>query len=255
MKHSRKNVANLGKPNVLLIGKIYANWCGHCEHLKPEWNKMKASIRNKLKTVNNIAVRFVEIEQNEEQQKVGKINRVYLKNSEQKLSVQRGYPTLFKIHGGQVEYFQGGRSAEEMEQFYLKTDKNQFGGEETPVSKQKGSGIIGYLFGPLKVPTKSAATDAAATDAGVNAEAAAAAKTAEAEAQTTAQTTDAGVKPAEKAENTSVSKSWFGPIPSLSSVTSLFGNPANQQKQIGGKSKKNRTKKSKKRDNTRKNKK
>ena len=32
----------------ILIGKVYANWCGHCQHLKPEWLKMKKELKSKM---------------------------------------------------------------------------------------------------------------------------------------------------------------------------------------------------------------
>jgi len=155
------------KPNqtkTVLIGKIYANWCPHCMTLKPEWSKMKKSIRNKLGKMNNIKVQFVEIEQGQEEDKVGRINRVYLRNSDKKLALQSGYPTLFRISGGQVDYFEGGRNAQEMEAFYLKEngnqlgDKNQMGGEEQmgdknqmgdkqePLSNE-GGGIFDFFKG------------------------------------------------------------------------------------------------------------
>jgi thiol-disulfide isomerase/thioredoxin len=137
------------KPNqtkTVLIGKIYANWCPHCMTLKPEWSKMKKSIRNKLGKMNNIKVQFVEIEQGQEEDKVGRINRVYLRNSDKKLAVQQGYPTIFRISGGQVDYFEGGRNAQEMEAFYLKENGKQFGGEGQQESGKKGGDWFSSFF-------------------------------------------------------------------------------------------------------------
>ena len=189
---------------------------------------MKTSIRNKLKTLQNVAVRFVEIEQNQEEQKVGKINRVYLKNSDKKLSMQDGYPTLFRIHGGQVEYFQGGRSAEEMENFYLKNGENQLGGEGTPQKQEGGFNLFG-LFSSEQTATKEAEAAAA-----------------EAEAES--------VRPVEQT----------APAPAAApfSFSNFFTNSnkptttsENKYNILGGKSKKNRTKKPKKIKSTRKHKK
>jgi thiol-disulfide isomerase/thioredoxin len=117
------------RPKVILIGKIYAKWCGHCKMLKPEWRKMKDSIRAKMRDQPNILVRFIEIEQVQEQQKVDKINRVYLANSNEKLSLQGGYPTLFKIENGTLTYFDGNRRADDMEKWYTGGEGNS--GEES----------------------------------------------------------------------------------------------------------------------------
>lgn len=247
MKHSRKNFEKTGESNVILIGKIYANWCGHCQHLKPEWNKMKTSIRNKLKTLQNVAVRFVEIEQNQEEQKVGKINRVYLKNSDKKLSMQDGYPTLFRIHGGQVEYFQGGRSAEEMEKFYLKNGENQSVGQEMS-QKQEGGGFLDW-FNPSKQPLTPVvpATGAPHTD-----------NTNELRPPEQPGLPANKGPPAEKAEpktvNPNKTTSWLSGFNFFGKKTEEPNPNESNLNKIGGKSKKNRTKKPKKIKSTRKHK-
>ena len=39
------------KKNIFVIGKIYANWCGHCTALAPKWNKLTKLLRKKYLNV------------------------------------------------------------------------------------------------------------------------------------------------------------------------------------------------------------
>jgi thiol-disulfide isomerase/thioredoxin len=94
-----------------IIGKIYANWCGHCQALKPEWNKMKSLIKK------DANIEIVEIEENENE----KLNK--LKERFPQLQIN-GYPTVFKIHPNkQIEYYTGNRLSFDMKKWA--TEKNK----------------------------------------------------------------------------------------------------------------------------------
>ena len=92
------------KASPIIIGKIYADWCGHCISLKPIWNELKTKMQN---ANNNIV--FTEIEEKQMKGGVENINNQYLKSSSQKLELQGGFPTLFKIHNKQLEYYNNKR--------------------------------------------------------------------------------------------------------------------------------------------------
>jgi hypothetical protein len=133
-------VANNHNPNknTIVVGKIYANWCGHCKSLKPEWAKMKNSVKKALGSqLDKIHVVFSEIEQTDEKIKVDGINKRFLRNSDKKLALQGGYPTLFKISGGQLEYYNGGRTAEAMTAWFsgLAKEENLNGDVVKPAVK------------------------------------------------------------------------------------------------------------------------
>jgi hypothetical protein len=93
----------------VVIGKIYAEWCGHCRNLKEPWKNMKMDLAKK-----GGYFKFHEIEQKEENEKVSNINETYLQNSPTKLSLQGGYPTIFKIKNGVLSYFDGERTSKNM---------------------------------------------------------------------------------------------------------------------------------------------
>jgi len=97
--NTRKN----SKKPTKIIGKIYANWCGHCSALKPQWNKMKTDLKNH-------PIEIIEIEETEKQR---------LEEFKRKHNIKvEGYPTIFKILG-KVEYYKGPRDAESIKRWAL----------------------------------------------------------------------------------------------------------------------------------------
>jgi thiol-disulfide isomerase/thioredoxin len=105
------------KPKIKVIGKIYANGCIHCQMLEPEWNKMKQDVSNNA--FNSRRIVFVEIEQANQDALIADTNNKYLINSTNKLALQEGYPTIFRIENGKVEYYNGQRDANTMERWFL----------------------------------------------------------------------------------------------------------------------------------------
>jgi thiol-disulfide isomerase/thioredoxin len=113
---SRNKPRNKGKTLrnhklTIVIGKIYANWCGHCMHLKPLWNEMKKNLKKSEKYMNCKFV-FIEIEASQEDKGKSYVNQHYLLNSPHKLDLQGGYPTLFKIKGGNLSYYPSNQGRE-----------------------------------------------------------------------------------------------------------------------------------------------
>ena len=108
-----------------VIGKIYADWCGHCTALIPEWKIMKDNIQNNFPD----KYIFSEIEETNKDTEVAKINKMFVYKSN-KVDVQGGYPTIYKIQNGKVEYYTGARQAPDMESWFImdnnKSNKENF---------------------------------------------------------------------------------------------------------------------------------
>lgn len=112
---TRKNrFSRRQKPEKTVVGKIYANWCGHCQNLIPTWNELK----QKLGGGN---YQFVEVEQQEidTTNKLAQL-RKRIKGGDKNIKYE-GFPSLFKIKGGKVSYYSGDRSLESLMQFYKET--------------------------------------------------------------------------------------------------------------------------------------
>jgi hypothetical protein len=100
----RRTFKNRTKSGSLVAyGKIYADWCGHCVALKPEWAKLERGM---------LPIHATNIESANKDHLVDTFNRKYNTN----LSKQVGFPTIFKLskYGGKVEIYNGERNAESM---------------------------------------------------------------------------------------------------------------------------------------------
>jgi thiol-disulfide isomerase/thioredoxin len=98
----------------IILGKVYATWCGYCQQLAPEWSKLKKTLKN---------IKFVDIEENQTNKKdqfeSNHAKSLNLINNKPQLEVN-GYPTIFKIHPNKkIEYYTGIRTAGEMKKWVL----------------------------------------------------------------------------------------------------------------------------------------
>ena len=84
---------------------IYANWCPHCQSMKPEWNEMKSRLGPMIETIE------IEDSDFDKDMKMQTIENNKLNG--EKIEVN-GYPTMFKIQNGRPEYYGGNRTAVEM---------------------------------------------------------------------------------------------------------------------------------------------
>jgi thiol-disulfide isomerase/thioredoxin len=93
---------NNTKAKPIIVGKIYADWCMYCQQMRPAWKKTKQQF------INNHNIKFISIESKVEDKEIQKINDTYLKNSTKKLFRDK-YPTIFTIHNGNLQYYDGAR--------------------------------------------------------------------------------------------------------------------------------------------------
>ena len=122
----RRNAAKThSKKNTVVVGKVYADWCGHCQSLKPEWAKMKKHIYSKKGRKHVV---FVEIEEKQIGEKMQKLEQ------EHGVKVEaNGYPTLFRIEGGKVKYYNGQRQSDPMTNWYLRGGDSSEKEQENPM--------------------------------------------------------------------------------------------------------------------------
>lgn len=137
MRHTRKYKSTQGrtrrtkKPATIsnrkkqiIIGKIFADWCGHCTALQPEWNAMKRQVKLQMgRTLGNADILFIDIGDTEKNRLLGNtvasqvdtFNAKHLSTVDPSKQVMAdGYPTIFKLCNGRVEYFKGTRTRNEL---------------------------------------------------------------------------------------------------------------------------------------------
>jgi thiol-disulfide isomerase/thioredoxin len=93
-------------PSPIIVGKVYADWCGHCQTLKPKWEQLKRILpKGRVQTV--------EIEESETEK------RAEFETTHKKTINVSGYPTIFKIINNKIHYYSGPREPEDMKQWVL----------------------------------------------------------------------------------------------------------------------------------------
>lgn len=126
----------MGGSKQIFVGRLHANWCIHCKSLKPEWAKMK-KILSKTKG----KYRFVSIEQSKEARDLERLNKYLgLVEDDKKVQMKEGYPTIFKVVDGVVEYYNGPRMTQNLVNWVKETTggtrKRRTGKRRTNKSKR-----------------------------------------------------------------------------------------------------------------------
>jgi thiol-disulfide isomerase/thioredoxin len=107
MKHTKKHTSKRHSAKPVVIGLIYADWCGHCQALKPEWDMFKKNLNMDKKLANKCDIFDVEDSDTLKDIKIKNISKK-VKGGEVRVD---GFPTLFKIVGGNIEYYSGERNS------------------------------------------------------------------------------------------------------------------------------------------------
>ena len=115
-KHRKtKKVTKSG--HLIAYGKIYADWCGHCVALQPEWKKVEHAL---------LPMRSNNIESANKDRLIDAFNRKYHTNMQKEV----GFPTIFKLTKvGGIETYDGERNAKHMIAWLKGKDKKE---EEKP---------------------------------------------------------------------------------------------------------------------------
>ena len=99
----------------ILVGKVYADWCGYCQELKPEWEKMKHKIQQNMgRSLHNVKITFHEMGDTEENTRnnIRVHDLVHHFNEVKKVHVEiNGFPTIFKVCRKRIEYYEGEKTA------------------------------------------------------------------------------------------------------------------------------------------------
>jgi thiol-disulfide isomerase/thioredoxin len=90
---------------------IYANWCGHCQAMKPAWDQMISEIKQQPEM--NDQYEIIEIESNDVDPVVSNINNQHITGENTKVAME-GYPTIGRIVNGSFEKYQGPRDKDSM---------------------------------------------------------------------------------------------------------------------------------------------
>ena len=93
-----------------IVGKLYSNQCRFCKLMEKDWKNMKDQVAGKVEVVDFEA-------SDDFDENLSKFNEEHGTN----VKVQGGFPTIFKVKGGVVSYYNGDRSESDLVRWALET--------------------------------------------------------------------------------------------------------------------------------------
>ena len=120
--HTLSHIKDAKQQPKTIVVIVHAHWCGACKATMPIWSEFKNIADRKY--VKQLDVR--NIEETYKDVKIPILENKYLIDGE-KVNVS-GYPTIFKIVGGHIHYYNGNRTPQEFLQWALKEHYGGFGG-------------------------------------------------------------------------------------------------------------------------------
>jgi len=126
----------VGRPQI--IGKIYRDGCPYCDRMKPEWEIMKSDI-----DVNPIPGAQVLGFQEHEVDKLTGFNDDLNNNglAVERVSIQRGVPTIFSVCNGKVKYYEGEPTAKEMRAWFEQCIQEGLPKKQSKPSKKSNKSV------------------------------------------------------------------------------------------------------------------
>ena len=112
VKHRKSVVSRKNTPQIIVVyGKLHSKMCGHCIALEPTWQKVDEHFKHhNIKFPHSrIIYKEVSVESSELGVGIAEVNNTYLSNSSTKMESPMGFPTIFRIYDGNLEYFNGNR--------------------------------------------------------------------------------------------------------------------------------------------------
>lgn len=104
---------NIIKKNHTIIGVVHAKWCGHCQVLMPKWRTFKNQMKN------NKQISVIDIEDGDHN-KESRLAQLNLKINDKSVKIEaNGFPTIFKIVNGNLEYYSGNREPDALKNWAL----------------------------------------------------------------------------------------------------------------------------------------
>jgi thiol-disulfide isomerase/thioredoxin len=120
-----------------IVGKVFAEWCGHCITMKGEWENLKSV----MKKEKGGAVEFIEIEDVEMKDRLHEMNQTYFQKGNEKVS-STGFPTVFMFQVANpaktLDYFVPPSGKRTMSAMKIWIKKNMGDSVSSMKSKSKG---------------------------------------------------------------------------------------------------------------------
>ena len=137
-QQEQHDVIEGGRKPDWIVGRIYADWCGHCVQMKEMWVRLKKDMKKKK----GGAVVFLDIQDMEMGHKLPKLNKTYFQKGNHEGVKSSGFPTIFMFQvsnpGNTLEYYKGARDYLSMKTWIENKIKSRQRNPSSKMNRMKG---------------------------------------------------------------------------------------------------------------------